>query len=155
MAYIDVLPLATVKTYLRIDDTQNDTDAEIKSMINSAFRYIEKTTNVLVYARDKDYDVVDGEVRVYDHPINSIVSPATYTSEKKRLYTIYTVDSDVDTLTLNVGYEYEDGVDDDLIQLALLMVKVMFYESETDQSFKELLPSWALETLNNNRRFLL
>jgi len=159
MSYIDVLPLDRVKTYLRIDDTQDDTDAELKSMINSALRYIENHTNVLVFDRDVDYDVIDGEVRVYDHPINSVVSPATsteYEVETKRLYKNYTLlDSDVETLTLNVGYYSPSDVPDELIDLALVIIKVMFYEQETNQSFKEMLPGWAVSIINQNRRFLV
>jgi len=157
MAYIDVLPLAEIKIYLRVDDTQNETDAELTSMINSALKYIEKTTNVMVYARNKDFDVVCGEVLIYDHPINTLIDPTTGVStEKKRLYTIYTLDdADVDTLTLNVGYTLPADVPDDIIELAKIMVKVMFYEQETNQSFKEMLPAWAISILNNNRRFLV
>lgn len=155
MAYIDVLPLDTVKGYLRIDDTQNETDAEITSMINAAFRYIEKTTNIMVYARDKDFDVVNGEVRIYDHPINSVVSSTDYDSTKKHLYTEYCVNYDVDTITLNVGHVLPADVDGDIIELAKVIIKVMYYEQETNQSFKEMLPAWALEILNSNRRFIL
>ena len=155
MSYIDVLPLATVKTYLRIDDTQNDTDAEITSMINSAFRYIEKRTNVLVYDRNVTYDVVEGEVRVYDYPINTVESTFDVDAYKKRLYTLYCMSTDEDELILNVGYDTADDVPDDLIELALVIIKVMFYEQETDQSFKEMLPAWALEILNAHARFMV
>jgi len=158
MAYLDVLPLATVKTYLRIDDTQTETDAEITSMIKSALAYIEKQTNIMVYARDKDFTVVNNCVRVYDDPINSVVAPAAstdYSIEKRRLYSIYTLDdADVDTLTLNVGYATETDVPTELIDVAKVMVKVMFFEQETNQSFKEMLPAWANSFISTNRRFI-
>jgi hypothetical protein len=169
MAYIDVLPLDDVKLYLRIDDTLNDTDAEITSMINSAFRYIEKTTNILVYARSKEYDIVDGEVKVYDHPINSVTKglddegtdvtltyKTNYYKTDKSLYTnYYDIDGDAVKLVLNVGYTDVADVEDDIIELAKVMVKVMYYEQESNQTFKEMLPSWAVDTLNANRRYLL
>ena len=57
MAYIDVLPLATVKQYLRIDDTLTEDDTQLTRMIESALKYIEKHTNIHVVAKDKDYDI--------------------------------------------------------------------------------------------------
>lgn len=157
MAYLDVLPLEDVKTYLRIDDTQNETDAEITSMIKSALRYVERKTNILVYDRDVDYTVVGGEVNIYDHPINSVESPVTgVTSTDYRHYVNYCVsDSTVDTLTLNVGYVDPDDVPTDLIDVAKVLIKVMFYEQGTQESFTEAIPGWAKDMLNINARFIL
>jgi hypothetical protein len=158
MSYLDVIPLADVKIYLRIDEDQNDTDAELISMINSACRFVESHTNYIFYDRNIDYDVVDGERRVYDHPINSVVTPATsdeYEVEKKRLYKNYTIyDTDVETLTLNVGYINADDVPSDLIELVKVIVDVMYNDSEDNKSFREMLPGWANEMLNSNRRFI-
>lgn len=156
MSYLAVLPLADMKVYLRIDDTQNETDAEITSMINSAFRYIEKATNHIVTTRSKSYPVVNSCVRVYDYPINSITSPTEgVTTEKYTTYNNYIIDdADVETLVLNVGYYQEYLVPDELIEVAKVMVKVMYYEQETNKSFREMLPKWANEYLNTNRRFI-
>ena len=154
MAYTDIISLERAKTYLRIDDTQNETDSEINSMLIAAFRYVEKTTNIIFVAKDKLYDVVDGTVSVYDHPINSEVTEGLE-SKKKRLYTIYCAPINVDTIELNVGYVDPLDIDEDILELVLMITKTMYYEQETDQSFKELLPSWAVETLNTNRRFIL
>lgn len=158
MAYLDVLPLADVKTYLKIDDTQNETDAEISSMIKSALRYIESHTNIILYARNISYVLRDGEVNVYEHPINSVVTPASaddYTSTARSFYNSYFVSSDDTSLVLNVGYTLPADVPTDLIDVAKVLVKLMFYEQETEQSFRELIPSWALDILNYNRRFTL
>lgn len=159
MAYIDVLPLETVKTYLRIDDTQNETDAELTSIVNSAFRYIERHTNILVYARNVDYLVINGCAKVYDYPINSVVSPASateYEVESKHLYKNYVLnDADVETLTLNVGYSVAADVPDDIINLALVIIKVMFFDVESDKSFQEMLPQWGKEILHTNKRFII
>lgn len=159
MSYISVLSLATIKTYLRIDDTQNETDSELTSMINSALSYIEKHTNVMLYDRDKDYLVIDNCARVYDFPINSVTTPASssdYSIEQKHLYTNYTLSNpSATTLTLNVGYDDPVDIPPELIDLAKVIIKVMYYEQETNQSFKEMLPQWANEILNANRRFVL
>lgn len=170
MAYTDVLTLTEAKTYLRIDDTQNETDAEITSIINASFRYIERHTNIIVSQQPlKEYIVKDGCVRVYDYPINSVVKgidddgadvtltyKTNYYKEDKSLYTLYTgIDSDAVKLVLDVGYTNVADVPDDLIQLALIMVKVMYYEQESNQSFKEMLPAWANSILETNRRYTI
>ena len=170
MAYIDVLPLETVKTYLRIDDTQNETDAEIASMITSALLYIEKHTNVIVSRQaTKEYIVKGGCVKVYDTPINSVVKgidedgadvtltfKTNYNKEEKSLYTnYYGIETSAVKLVLDVGHTAASDVPEDLINLALVIIKVMYYEQESDLSFKEMLPSWANSILQTNRRFLV
>ena len=74
MAYLDVLTLARVKNYLRIDEDLEDDDNEIISMINAACRFVEKRTNHLFYDRDVTYSS-QINLKVYDYPINDIVSP--------------------------------------------------------------------------------
>ena len=76
MAYLDVITLATAKNYLGVDTSMTEDDADITKMIKGALRYVEEFTNVLVYARDKDYLFQDCEVRVYDHPIKCTCSLA-------------------------------------------------------------------------------
>ena len=169
MSYIDVLPLATMKTYLRIDDTQNETDAEIVSMINSAFRYIEKTTNLMIYDRNKEYVITDRCVKVYDHPINSVVKgideddvdvtltfKTNYNKELKHLYiNYYSIDGDAIKFVLNVGYATPSDVPDDVIGLAKEIVKAMYFEQETDKTFYEMLSPTSMAILNTNRRFII
>ncbi|MCB0448415.1 MAG: head-tail connector protein [Gelidibacter sp.] len=170
MAYLDLLPLATMKTYLKIDDTLTETDAEITSMIKSAFSYIERrTNNILVQQATKEYLIKDRCVRVYDYPINSVVKgidddgddvtltyKTNYSIIEKPLYTIYNnIDGEAIKLVLNVGYADASDVPTEFIDLAKVIVKVMFYEQETQQSFKEMLPGWAVEILNTNKRFLI
>jgi len=170
MAYIDVLPLATMKVYLRIDDTQNETDSEITSMINAAFRYIERITNVMVVQQaTKEYIITNNCVKVYDHPVNSVVKgidddgadvtltyKTNYDYENKHLYVnYYSIDSEAVTLVLDVGYATASDVPDDLIQLAKEMVKLMYYEQETNQSFKDMLSPLSKEIIESNRRFII
>lgn len=170
MAYIDVLPLSTMKTYLRIDDTQNETDAEITSMINSAFRYIERTTNIIVVQQaTKTYNLKSNRIRIYDHPINSVVKgidddgqdvtltyKTNYRKQEGSLYTeYYAIDSDAVKLVLDVGYSDPDDVPDDLVQLAKEMVKAMFFEQETDKTFREMLSPTSWHTLESLKRFII
>ena len=64
MAYIDIIPLADAKVYLRIDDTLTEDDAQITRMINGALSYVERYTSHILYARDKEYRFIDGFVSV-------------------------------------------------------------------------------------------
>ena len=103
MAYIDIIPLADAKVYLRIDDTLTEDDAQITRMISAALSYVENYTNHILVSADKTYRMVNGFVRVYDYPINSVVSPlanvyATGTAQCTSCIA-------TDTLTVN-GNEY-------------------------------------------------
>lgn len=169
MSYLTVLPLADMKSYLRIDDAQNETDAEITSMIKSAMRWIENHTNHIFYDQSKTYDIRDNCVRVYDYPINSVTKAlddedtditltykTNYTKTDKSLYTLYEInEADAVKLVLDVGYADPADVPDDLIDLAKVIVKVMYYEQESDLSFKEMLPYWAKELLESRRRHII
>lgn len=169
MNYLDVLPLSDVKTYLRIDDTQNETDQELTSMIKSALIRIERHTGYIFYARSKEYIIRDNEVRVYDHPINSVTKgldddgadvtltyKTNYDYQDKALYRwFYEIDSNAVKLVLNVGYTDGDEIPSDLIDLAKVMVKVMYSEQETDRTFNEMLPMWAKMILEQNCRFII
>ena len=75
MAYINIITLAAAKLYLRVDDTLTEDDAQITSMISAALKYVEDKTGHLVYDRDETYRMINGVKSVYDHPINSVISP--------------------------------------------------------------------------------
>ena len=156
MAYLDVITLAEAKNYLRVDDTLTDNDAQITRMIKSALSTIEKRTNILVYARAKNYLFQDYCVKVYDYPINSVITPSDVEIEEKTLYTNYTANSINDkTLTLNVGYEDPLDVPYELIDCALQYVKYLYYEAETDKANKGMLPYWLQDMINQNKRYIL
>ena len=76
MAYIDVISLANAKLYLRVDDTLTEDNAQITSMIDVALKYVEDYTQILVFARDKTYRMINGIKKVYDFPINSVIKPS-------------------------------------------------------------------------------
>lgn len=149
MAYIDVISLERVKAYLRIDTTLTDDDAEITAMINSACSYIEKRTNLIFYPRNKTYKGAC-QVKVYDYPINSIVTdPAPFAYEQP-MFTIY---PDVKTVELNVGFIDPTDIPDELIQACLQMIKVWYFESEK-QVNTTLIPESVKEAIDLNRRFI-
>jgi len=156
MAYIDVLTLAQTKTFLRIDDTLSDDDAQITQMIKSALSTIERRTNVLVYARSKSYLFQDYEVRVYDFPINSLTSPSDAVLVEKELHSNYSTNNTANLkLVLNVGYVNPLDVPSELIDAALQLVKYMYYEAETNTASKGNFPYWIQEMINQHKRFII
>ena len=152
MAYLDIISLTDAKTYLRIDDTLTEDDNQIIRMIKGALSYIEQYTNVMLFARDKNYIVQDSVVKVYDYPINIEVS--TYTlKEVKTLHTNYTTDET--TFTLNVGYTVVTDVPNELIEVAYVLIKNMYYEKENNKTLMESLDSLSIMTLNQYKRFII
>jgi hypothetical protein len=148
MAYIDVITLARAKNYLRIDSDLTDDDTLITSMINGALRFIEKRTNHIMFIQEKVYNG-SCQVKVYDYPINSIVTnPAPFKVD----FSLFTIYPDVKTVTLNVGYGV-DEVPDDLIQAGLQMIKVWYYESEKQVNIT-LIPESVMQVIDINKRFI-
>ena len=95
-------------------------------------------------------------MRVYDYPINSLVTPATAESDDKGLYVTYTTDNSEDTtLTLNVGYADPADYPSELKDAALQIIKYYYYEAETDQANKGKLPMWLQDTIYQYKRFIL
>ena len=149
MSYLSVITLERAKNYLRIDTTLTDDDAEITAMINGACSYIEKRTNLIFYPRNKTYKGAC-QVKVYDYPINSIVTdPAPFAYEQP-MFTIY---PDVKTVELNVGFIDPTDIPDELIQACLQMIKVWYFESEK-QVNTTLIPESVKEAIDLNRRFI-
>lgn len=149
MAYLDVITLERAKLFLRLEDDFIDDDNEITSMINGACRYIEKKTNHLFYAREVTYKGVC-QVKVYDFPINSIVTDPEPIGLERATYTIY---PDSREVVLNVGYIDSDEVPNELIQACLQLIKVWYYESEK-QVNTTLIPQAVADAIAVNRRFL-
>ncbi len=156
LAYTDIISLAQAKIYLRIDDTQNETDAEITSMINGALKFIEKQTNHIMFAREFVYQV-DSCINIYDHPIISITTPSDaddYERTDKSTYSIFDINTEATSITMQIGYAELADVPEDLIQSAYQILKVWYYEAEK-QSNSTMLPMSVKEVIDSNRRFIL
>jgi hypothetical protein len=148
MSYLSVITLERAKNYLRVDLDFDTDDSEITSMINASCRYVEKRTNHILYARDITYKG-SCQVKVYDYPINSIVTDPTPFKVDFAMLTCY---PDVKEVELNVGYGVNE-VPDDLIQAIMQMLHVFYYESEK-QFNSTLIPESVKEMLDVNKRFL-
>ena len=155
--YIDVITLAEAKNFLRIDDTLTEDDAQITRMIGSALLYVEMHTNHLVYARSKSYNMIDGELRVYDFPINTITSPteADMNNEQKTLYKIFGYGNSTSVLVLNVGYTAPANVPPGLIDVAFEILDLMYYGSKDGESLEKKLSEMSKQTLQQHKRFLI
>jgi len=148
MSYLSVITLERAKNYLRIDPDLTEDDADITSMINASLRYVEQRTRHFMYARDVVYNG-SCQVKVYDYPINSVVTDPAPWSLTRTMYTIF---PDVKTVTLNVGY-LADEVPDIFIQSALQMIKVWYYEAEK-QVNSQMIPISVTEALDVEKRFI-
>ena len=156
MAYLDIITLAEAKTYLRIDDTLTEDDAQITRMIKASLSQIERATNYILFARSKDYVVENCSVNVYDYPINSLTTPTTATSLEKSIYTTYSTIVATDLkVTLNVGYVDPLDVPSDLIEVAFEMIDLMYYSPETGKSIKSDLSELSKMVLSNYKRFFI
>ena len=152
MAYLDVITLADAKVYLRVDDTLTEDDTQITRMINAALSYVENYTNHILFARDKEYRLIDGCVRVYDNPINSEVT-ADLISENKTLYTNYTLGITNDLIELNVGYDVAD-IPQELVEAAYEIIDIYYYGKESGKTMADLSPM-SRQGLNQYKRFIL
>lgn len=151
MAYINVITLADAKNYLRIDDTLTEDDAQITRMIKAALSYVENYTGHLVYARDKDYRLIDGKVTVYDYPINSEVT-VDLDVENKTLHKNYTLGTSNDLITLNVGYASD--VPDELLEAAYEIIDIYYYGKESGKTMADLSPL-SRQGLDQYKRFII
>jgi hypothetical protein len=150
--YTDVISLEQAKLYLRIDDGQTVTDDEITQMINSSLSFIEKRTNHIFKTLDKVYYkdcALVQQVKVYDYPIDN--SETDLDIVYRQLYAIVPTVNDMVTLT--IGYTSVDDIPSELIDAALQIIKVWFYEGEK-QTNTTLIPLSVIQAIDVNRRFI-
>ena len=145
MNYSNVLPLSEVKNYLRVDEDFTDDDTAIARMTKAALQFIEQRTNYLFFQREKTYLRGEKYINIFDYPVS-------YTGDLTRLdYAGKTV-FDADAVTVQVGYETVEDIPASLLESALQMVKVFYYESEK-QVNTTLIPESVHQILNAYRRF--
>lgn len=153
MAYLDVISLATAKNYLRIDDTLTEDDSDIERMIKGSLSDLERQTNIKVFARDEVYVIEDCLIRVYDYPINTLVSPSDAEATLKPNYTNYVTNADDTLLTLNIGYADPLDVPSELIEVALEMIDIKYYGAKEDGRNTRSLSKDSQDTINRLKRF--
>lgn len=152
MSYLSVISLATAKNYLRVDEDLVEDDCDITRMIVASLQFVENYTNHLVYARNKEYFITHGAkyIDVFDYPINELLTDAD-TCKPQNFATKRRYYADVE---LNVGYVEPINVPNGLIEAALQIIKVWYYEHEK-RSVESLIPDNIKDTLFQYKRFII
>lgn len=150
MTYNEILPLEEVKNYLRLDDCFTEDDLAIERMVRSALGFIEQRTNHIFQIRENvEYFRNNKQyLDIYDYPL-------TYTGTETKLSYSNKVRFDADSVTIDsVGYSSRESVPDALIDAALQMIKVFYYEQEK-QVNTTLVPDNVHQILAAYRRFTI
>ena len=150
MTYNEILPLAEVKNYLRVDDDFTEDDTAIERMVRSALGFIEQRTNHIFQLRKNvEYFRNDRQyLDIYDYPL-------TYSGDLTKLSYSNKVRFDADNVTIDsVGYASREDVPDALIEAALQIIKVFYYEAEK-QVNTTLIPDAVNQILAAYRRFTI
>lgn len=151
-SYNHILSINDVKRYLRIEPEFTDDDPDLERMIASAFGYIEKQTNHIFRPQDRTYrKTYSNHINVYDHPVNTTSYPDNVSPD---YYPGFIRFCNHDSITLNVGYVSKDNAPAELIECALQMIKVWYYEAEKNSN-TTLLPENVKQIIDSNRRFLV
>ena len=147
--YIDVISLEQAKLYLKIDSMQTETDSEITSMINSSLSFIEKRTGHIFKTKSKTYYSTPcvSSVVVWDYPIFEAPEGTVFRQSNAIVPTVS------GSVILTLGYENSEEIPSELIDAALQLLKVWFYESETQQN-SSLIPLSVMQAIDINRRFV-
>ena len=158
MAYIDVLPLATVKNFLRLDAGQTEDDADITNMISAALNLIEIRTGHIAYSRNIDYENFgDNIIRIYDYPITAYVDPVStdlVSNQARPGYRLIQVEGDVDTLTATVGYA-ADEFPTPLLEAAKQLIKEWYFGQDKEAATALIMSDNVKQILASWRRFIL
>ena len=149
MSYLTVITLDQAKTYLRVDDTLTEDDNQITMMINASLSMVERYTQNYVYKREEEFTVLDGNGRIYAHPVNSVVDPVDTVVKNVGLYSWYSHGSDTFTLTLDVGWENVEDVPAELIEVGFETIREMYYEGSNSLS------DLSKQALAKHMRFLI
>ena len=146
---MSAIPLADALLYLRIDEASPLVDQEIQTMLDAAEQFISRKTGHYFQPTDREYyESGDGCVRIYDTPVNFTTGIPDVIKNKYLLF------KDPGPIQANVGYATYDEIPKPLIQAALMMLKVWYYESEK-QIDLTLFPPAVKESIHLYRRFLI
>jgi len=159
--YIDIVTLAQIKTYLRIDDTGTRLNDELTVMIDAACLLIEQSTNHILKPKTKTIQSINRCIYVYDTPITDIVEPSDtddFKESKRGLYSIFTLnnptnDEDYYTLEYDCGYDDTDDVPETIKQAIKEAVRVWFYAAESRNI--GALPESAMQMIHPLKRFFI
>ena len=143
MTYNEILPLAEVKNYLRIDDDFTDDDEAIERMVRSALGFIEQRTNHIFQAQTAKEYFRNGShyLDIYDYPF-------TYSGELTKLSYSNKVRFDADSVTVDtVGYATRADVPDALIDAALQIIESFYEDTGIPDSVNQIISQYRRFTI--------
>lgn len=150
MTYNEILPLADVKTHLKLDDDFTDMDTAIERMVRSVLQLTEQRTNHIFQAKTNvEYFRNNRQyLDIYDFPL-------TYTGDLTKLTYSNKVRFDVDTVVIDsVGYANKEAVPSALIDAALMVIEVWYYKAESRMDIS-LIPDAVNQIWAAYRRFTI
>lgn len=149
MTYNEILPLATVKNYLRLDSSFTADDQDIERMVSSALSVIEKQTGYVLQLRENvTYKrAYCGFIDIYDYPV-------IYSGNLTRLDYAGKVRFDADEVTVNLGYDTVNAIPSALLDCALQMIKVWYFEAEKQEN-TTLIPENVKQILMTYKRAII
>ena len=148
--YETILPISEVKNHIRIDDDFTEDDAAIERMVRSTLGFIEQRTNHIFQLRENvEYFRNERQyLDIYDYPL-------TYSGDLTKLSYSNKVRFDADAVEIDsVGYATREQVPDALIDAALQMIKLFYFEAEK-QVNTTLVPDNVHQILAAYRRFTI
>lgn len=156
MSYLNVISLVEAKTFLRIDDGNTDDDAQIMAMINSAGQYVEQKTNHRLIPTSITFNVDScGQVRVYDYPITASTTDFESTIKTDSYQVFEPKTSDIESGVWFVGYQDPADIPEPIRTFMLNYVKVMYYDSQSNDNMRGHVPIWLEMMIEPYRRFIL
>lgn len=151
--YENIISVTEAKRYLRLEDDFTEDDTDIERMISSALEYITKQTNYVFRVQNKTYrQDYDCNTFIYDYPVNT----TDFSPNIPLYYSGYIKFRNADVITASVGFESKAyyGFPSALIDCALQMIKVWYYESEKNVN-TTLLPQNVQQIIDTYRRFII
>lgn len=149
MTYAEILPLAEVKNYLRLEEDFTEDDTALERMVRSAIQFIEKRTNHILQLRENvQYYTTkcSDTITIFDYPVR-------YSGDAIVLnYSDKTVFSTNVSISVDLGYLTLEDIPSAFIDAALQMIKTWYFEAEK-QSNTTLVPENVLQIINTYRRF--
>ena len=157
MDYTPFLPLTEVKTYLRVNANNTENDSMITTMINTSCHQLETMLNILLIQRNKVYQNPNlTGLRIYDAPINSVVSPTDpndFTRVDHDLYSHFYLNAT--SLELSVGYSNPADAPEWIKDIAKEMIDILYYGAKDGKTIEKDLSPLSKMIISQNKRFTI
>lgn len=170
MAQIDVIPLASAKDWLSVDENDDATNAQITRLINTAVDWVENYTSHRLWQRAENVITSDRDITLAQYPI-SVTSVKDSTNADQTFYTKQqalklrlkighyhsitfnnTYGANTYTIALQVGYDAVSKIPGPLLDACY---KLITYLYENRDSYQVAMPTDIQMLINQYRRKLI